>query len=56
MKVKMSKLTFEQKEAAREQKERLKVEQQGLCYYCEKPWTESDPPEASHIIIRKYEF
>jgi hypothetical protein len=41
---------------AREQKERQMEEQQGLCYHCGKPWTLSDPPEASHIIIKKYAF
>lgn len=50
------KLTFIQKEKAIEQKRVLIEQQKGLCYKCGEPFTQSDPPEASHIIIRKYEF
>ena len=50
------KLTFEQKEKATNQKEYLMMKQNYLCHYCGEPFTQSDPPEASHIIIRKYEF
>lgn len=49
------KLTYDQKRKAEFQKGRLIEQQNGLCYHCKEPFTQSDPPEASHIIIKKYE-
>ncbi len=55
MKHKGKKLSFEDKEKAVEQKRQTIINQGGVCFVCHKPFTSSDPPEASHRIIRKYE-
>jgi hypothetical protein len=51
----MKKITFEQKEKAIKQKRDTIRKQGGLCSVCDKPFTVSDPPEASHRIPKGYE-
>ncbi len=47
-------MDFYEKEKARQQKWDTIEKQGNVCYVCKKPFTGSDPPEASHRIKKGY--
>ena len=47
-------LSFEEIEAAIKQKRIMIENQNGLCFVCGKPFTDSNPAQMSHRIIQRY--